>query len=349
MIVPAFNAGPDLACALQSVLAQTESNWECLVVDDGSTDGTTALVRDFEARDSRFRLIVQENQGVGAARNEGINQARGEFVAPLDADDLWHSEKLRKQLLRMDAVGPDCGMVYCWWNRINEAGEFMWHGHPFEAEGRVFVPLLMWNFIGNASVPLFRTSVLREVGCYLTRDDQGGGQGCEDWDLSLRIASVATVSVEREFLVDYRQVPQCMSCDTLGMEKSYRVLTQRLESYESEIPEKLYRWSAGHFYSYLTSKAFLGERPGEVFRCIGKSMASDHAMLFNGQLYKYGAKTILRLILRDGLGLNLRGLRNAIRRQRPDSASHELPQNCSLNSLEESRWATAMAIGRGGH
>ncbi|MEM9237384.1 MAG: glycosyltransferase family A protein, partial [Verrucomicrobiota bacterium] len=188
VIVPAFNAESKLPAALDSVLAQTEVSWECLVIDDGSTDGTAGIVRNYEAKDSRFRLIQQENLGVGAARNSGLAQAKGEFIAPLDADDRWLPEKLEKQVKRMEEEGPDCGLVYCWSNRIDDQGAFMWRCRPFEAEGEVFDALLMWNFVGNASVPLYRASVLAGIRPYLTRVEQGGVQGCEDWELSLRMA-----------------------------------------------------------------------------------------------------------------------------------------------------------------
>jgi glycosyltransferase involved in cell wall biosynthesis len=94
VIVPVYNAGKYLAQTLDSVLAQTFSDWECLMVDDGSTDDSPLIAREYAARDSRFRYIRRPNGGVAAARNTGLDAARGDYVALLDNDDLWLPRKL---------------------------------------------------------------------------------------------------------------------------------------------------------------------------------------------------------------------------------------------------------------
>jgi glycosyltransferase involved in cell wall biosynthesis len=102
-IVPVFNGERYLREALDSILSQTYRPLEILVVDDGSTDGTAALVAGYG---DRVRSLFQPNAGQAAARNLGLSEARGEFVAFLDQDDLWHPEKLDRQLARF-AVRPD--------------------------------------------------------------------------------------------------------------------------------------------------------------------------------------------------------------------------------------------------
>ena len=113
VVVPAYNAARTLARTLESALNQTHRALEVLVVDDGSSDGTAALAREFSERDSRLRVIVQPNGGVARARNRGIQEARAKYVAPLDADDLWHPTKLAKQLAVLSAApagtGPGAG------------------------------------------------------------------------------------------------------------------------------------------------------------------------------------------------------------------------------------------------
>lgn len=99
-VVPVFNGERYLAEALDSVLSQTYQPVEIIVVDDGSTDGTAQVVAGYG---ERVRYYFQDNSGAPAARNRGIEAAQGEFVAFLDADDMWHKEKLERQIARFDA------------------------------------------------------------------------------------------------------------------------------------------------------------------------------------------------------------------------------------------------------
>ena len=89
VIMPAYNRAAFIGAALHSVVAQTLGDWECIVVDDGSTDGTCAVVREMAAKEPRIRLIEQANAGPGAARNKGAAAATGKYLAFLDSDDLW--------------------------------------------------------------------------------------------------------------------------------------------------------------------------------------------------------------------------------------------------------------------
>src|SRR4051812_12704913 len=98
VIIPIYNAEQYIAETLLSALAQTHRNIEIIVVDDGSTDGSAAVVKLIAASDARVRLISQPNRGVAHARNCAIAEAQGEFIAPLDADDLWHPKKIERQI-----------------------------------------------------------------------------------------------------------------------------------------------------------------------------------------------------------------------------------------------------------
>jgi glycosyltransferase involved in cell wall biosynthesis len=211
VVIPAYNAERWIAETLISVSEQTLREIEILVVDDGSSDRTAAIVEGHACSDPRIRLIRQRNGGVGAARNTAIQLARGEFIAPIDSDDLWYPEKLALQVSRMREGGEDLGLVYCWSEKVDAAGTLVTGAHPFQVEGVVLEALIVKNFVGNASTPLFRASALRDAGPYLTRKEQGGVEGCEDWDLSLRVAESFKVGCAGRTLVKYRQVPNCMT------------------------------------------------------------------------------------------------------------------------------------------
>ena len=95
------------------------------MVDDGSSDNTSAIVGEFVERDARFKLVAQSNAGVGAARNTAIGLAKGKYIAPLDADDFWLSEKLEKQVVCMEQCDREIGFVYCWYRLVNPLGTFI--------------------------------------------------------------------------------------------------------------------------------------------------------------------------------------------------------------------------------
>ncbi len=114
VVTPAFNASATLRETVNSVLMQTYGDLECLVIDDGSTDGTNELVKQLAAQDARVRLLVHQrhgNQGTAQSRNLGLRCARGEFIAFLDADDAWLPDKLERQLEIMD-LRPEVGFVF---------------------------------------------------------------------------------------------------------------------------------------------------------------------------------------------------------------------------------------------
>ena len=107
VVIPVYNAERFVRYPLDSVLAQTHSDWECICVDDGSTDGSGAILEEYAAKDARFRVVHQANGGEGAARRAGMDLATGELVAFLDADDAWHPESLRLFSAARERTGAD--------------------------------------------------------------------------------------------------------------------------------------------------------------------------------------------------------------------------------------------------
>jgi glycosyltransferase involved in cell wall biosynthesis len=152
---------------------------EVIVVDDGSSDATSAIVEEFMRKDPRVQLVRQNNAGVGAARNAGIRRAHGKYIAPLDADDLWCPNKLEKQVARIEQCGSETGMVYCWSTLVDKNGDFLLFSDPHPYEGRLRQALLLRNVVGNASAPLIRATAFEKLGFYLTRAEQGGGEGAK--------------------------------------------------------------------------------------------------------------------------------------------------------------------------
>lgn len=114
IIMPTYNCAEFIAQSIDSVLAQTLTDWELQIVDDCSEDHTAQIIRDYQSRDSRIHYhCLGKNSGPAAARTEAIRYASGKYVAFLDSDDLWHPQKLEKQLAFMQRVGADfCATAY---------------------------------------------------------------------------------------------------------------------------------------------------------------------------------------------------------------------------------------------
>jgi len=220
VIIPAYNAAQTIDETLNSVRAQTYSNLEIIVVDDGSMDETILRVERHCAEDSRVRLLKQSNQGVAVARNTGIANAIGEYIAPVDADDLWHPIKIQRQMDAM-VVDDDIGLVYTWYVQIDEKCRIISASERPIDEGDVLQRMCRGNLIGNGSSPLMRRRVVLEMGGYdkTLRDRQA--QGCEDLKLYFQIAEKYKFAVIPEYLTGYRQFEGSMSGDPIRMMRSY--------------------------------------------------------------------------------------------------------------------------------
>lgn len=295
VIIPAYNAAQHLPQALDSALGQTWRHLEVIVVDDGSTDATSDIVQTAAARDPRVRLIRQANAGVGAARNTGIHAARGRYIAPLDADDLWAPRKLELQVAEMERAGPHAGLAYCWLRSVDQHNRLLAWAPPITLQGPTGAALLLANFIGNASTPLFRASALARVGLYLTRAEQEGAQGCEDWDLHLRVAEQFHLCCVPAHLVSYRQGAKNMSLNAASMMTSYHVTVRRARARNPQLPPKLFTWSAARFYAYLVRRCYCWSDYAGTLRHLAKGFTTDPAFWLHSSHYRVGAAALFHL------------------------------------------------------
>jgi glycosyltransferase involved in cell wall biosynthesis len=232
--IPAFNAASTIGATLDSVLSQTHRALDVIVVDDGSTDGTAQIVESFAERDNRVRLIRTRNGGVARARNVAADAALGAFIAPVDADDLWHPVKIEKQLAALDRAGPRAGFAYTFYRRIDSDDRVRHDGSPVVCEGSVFVRLIMNNFVGNGSALLIRREAYADVGGYDPRLQARGAHGCEDYLIQTMIARRWTVALVPEFLVGYRETPGAMS---ENWERMFRSNLEMLNIIRDEAPD----------------------------------------------------------------------------------------------------------------
>lgn len=196
VVMPAYNAERFVAEAIESVLAQTHQDLELIVVDDGSTDRTAAVVASFGAR---VRCVRQQNARQAAARNRGVREATGDYLAFIDADDLWRPEKLAKQLRVLEA-DPSLGFVYCNVDHVDEDGRFVCP-RPGAVKGRALEPILMGEPIGGlcGSTLLISRARFAEIGPF-----DVDLPPCEDTDFWVRVAARYPLDYVDEALVRHR-------------------------------------------------------------------------------------------------------------------------------------------------
>ena len=193
VIIPTCNRAKLVPRAIKSILDQSYANFECIIVDDASTDDTKKVVNSI--KDERIiYLRHQENQHASAARNTGINNARGEFIAFLDDDDQWLPTKLEKQVSLILQLPKKFGMVYCWMNYYKDENLINEH-HP-TIKGSVFPMVLDEQRLGGCPTLLIRKEVLNNIGGF----DESMRRG-NDGDLIRRICNKYEVDFVPEVLV----------------------------------------------------------------------------------------------------------------------------------------------------
>jgi glycosyltransferase involved in cell wall biosynthesis len=253
VILPAFNAQDFLTQTVRSVLAQDYRNFELLIIDDGSTDETGAIAAEFVAQDDRVRLIWQANGGVAPARNRGIAEARGKYLAFIDADDLWDPQTLGLWHYTLTHVPESIGVVYAWSLDVDDQNLLTGGFHAAEVVGPVLPTLLAHNFLGNASSTMVRRELVQAVGGYDTSLRDRSAQGCEDWDFYFKLAELCEFAVVPRFLVRYRKPAVSMSSDYDQMARSHALVLDALRRRVPSLPGWLYGLSKSSLYIHFAN------------------------------------------------------------------------------------------------
>lgn len=333
VVIPAYNAASFITRTLASVSVQTYQRLEILVVDDGSCDRTPEIVKAYAQKDPRIKLLQQPNAGVAAARNFGIQSANGEFIAPIDADDVWHPEAMAKVMAQFLTGSAELGVVYTWSADIDEHNQQTGGFHAAEVDGDVYKTLICHNFLGNASSTVIRKACLDQVGGYDQHLKAQGAQGCEDWDLYLRLAEHYSFAVVPEFLVGYRKVLGSMSGDFRQMAHSQRIMLDAVQQKHPEIPGFLYRLSRSSFYLYLAHQCDKSSHVRGTLFWLRQAVKIDpitpfirlglHALFFRSVLLWLSQKGVLPERKDDELGSTLTHIKTDIKQSGSDALAHE--------------------------
>lgn len=256
VIVPAWNAEATLPETLLSIQGQTYANLQIVIVDDGSTDRTAELAEAFCRTEARAILIRKANGGLSSARNAAIAASRGEWIAPLDADDIWHPTAVEKLVAAALSAPKRPGLVYCWYRDIDQAGHLLGSGPRWAFSGPALQRLAYWNTIH--SVLLSRDAV-DAVGGY-----DEGLRACEDIMMQLSIASLYPIAVVPEHLLGYRARPGSMSSDTKLVVASAQAVNRKLEASGARISKDVLRWNEALFERMLADHSMATNGPADA-------------------------------------------------------------------------------------
>lgn len=288
VLIPTFNGGQWITQAIESVLAQTVPPTEIIVVDDGSTDDTRQRLAPYM---DRICYLVQANQGVAVARNHAIAHSTGEFIAFLDADDVWHPRKLELQLKAM-AADPALGVL--------GTGVYDWPTTAVPLPRRCRATRVSWrrlvikNSLTTSSV-LVRRKVLERVGLF---DPQL--RGPEDYDLWLRIAETSCVATLDALLVGYRTVPGSLGQRAATMEPGLRRILCKLDERGAWrgrwLLKRKARGYCGYSCAYLHAAA--GDQRAALSRILGSLAIYPLPYRRSEVRFRFGRLRMLSMILR---------------------------------------------------
>jgi glycosyltransferase involved in cell wall biosynthesis len=250
--MPVYNGERTILETIASAQKQTFSDFELIVINDGSTDRTLEILDNIQ--DPRLKVFSYSNGGRALARNRGISQAKGEFIAFLDADDLWTSDKLELQLAALEQ-NPKAGLAYSWTCNMGENKEWFSSGKPVNFEGNVIADLLLGNFLKSGSNPLVRRQAIESTGEF-----DPAFTSAQDWDYWLRIAtqwSFVLVSKEQIF---YRQrrsstsliykLEEMQVSYLMVMEKAFQSVAPELQSLKNQCLANIYLYFSELYLRY---------------------------------------------------------------------------------------------------
>ncbi len=246
VVMPVYNVEAYIEQAVNSVLSQTFTNYELLIIDDQSPDNAVALIEGVAAKDQRVRIIRQKNRGLAGARNTGIRQAQGKYIAFLDSDDFWDRNKLQKHVALFERR-PNSGVTFSASMFVNEAGQALHRIQtPFIKQHYSAKNIFCRNPVGNGSAPVIRKSIFEQIAFkgankyeqkvdYWQYFDESLRQS-EDIDCWTRIAllSNAEFNLIDEPLTYYRLNNAGLSAD---VEAQFQTWLQFIEKIKNIAPE----------------------------------------------------------------------------------------------------------------
>jgi glycosyltransferase involved in cell wall biosynthesis len=287
VIIPTYKAEKYIAKTIKSVLAQTYSHFEIIVVDDESPDRSLAICQQFQ--DSRLKIISQKNRGLAGARNTGIRHAQGDYLAFLDADDLWLPEKLEKHLQHLES-SPQIGISFSRSAFIDSEDRSIGTYQMPKLTNITAAHLLCRNPIGNGSAPVIRREVFADIkfqdNLYGTVEDfyfDESFRQSEDIECWIRIAIATNWQIEgiAEALTFYRVNSEGLSADITKQLISWEKVIEKTYSYA---PELVFRWekvARAYQLRYLARRAVRSKDGNKAVNLVNRSLFTHWAIVLS--------------------------------------------------------------------
>jgi glycosyltransferase involved in cell wall biosynthesis len=310
VIIPVYNGEKTIQETIESVLNQTLTDFELLVINDGSEDSTLEIVERIQ--DSRLKVFSYPNAGQATSRNRGIALASGEYISFIDADDLWTPDKLEAQL-KVLQDNPQAAVAYSWTKCIDEFGQLSRRGSHISVTGDVYGQLLLIDFIENGSNPLIRAWALKEVGSF-----DESLSAAEDWDMWLRLAAYYSFVCVPSPQILYRQSANSWSANVLRQGAGSLQVMERAFNQAPESLQYLKQKSLANIYKGLTFKMLEGTperwRGFKSLQLLWNSVKNDPALLRSRVilkvLFKIAVVTLLPPQQAQALLTKAKGLAN---------------------------------------
>ncbi|WP_448267764.1 glycosyltransferase [Nostoc sp. DSM 114159] len=290
VIIPTYNNEKTIKNTIQSVLNQTFTDLELIVINDGSEDSTLEVVTKIQ--DSRIKVFSYSNAGGNVSRNRGLHHAVGEFVSFLDADDLWTSDKLQSQLKALQE-NVTAKVAYSWTDYIDENDRFLLSGKRINVNGNAYEKLLLNNFLENGSNPL----ISKEALITLNGFDESLS-AAQDWDMWLRLASKFDFICVPSVQILYRISANSVSSNLVRQEKTCLQVLNRAYKEKPSTLKQSWNISLANLYKYLTCKAlqkpFNRQKNLAAVRFLWKYFLNDPARLQN---INFTLKLFLKIVI----------------------------------------------------
>jgi glycosyltransferase involved in cell wall biosynthesis len=293
VVIPVFNGEKTIKETIDSVLKQTFTDFELIVINDGSQDLTVEVVEKIQ--DSRIQVYSYQNAGLAASRNRGIDRSTGEYIAFIDADDMWTPDKLEAQFNALKSH-PEAAVAYSWTDYIDEYSQFLGKGGHITVNGNIYPHLLLTDLLENGSNPLIRKQAFIEVGNF-----DESLRAAEDWDMLLRLAIRYHFIAVSSPQVLYRISSNSMSFNVLQQERESLKVIERAFNQAPESLQYLKKPSLANLYKYLTYKSLEGtpqQKKGLVAaRMLSSAVKNDLSLLQAKVIGKVVFKILVMVLL----------------------------------------------------